>query len=150
MADPATLTLIASGAAAAGTAATAVGSYQQGQSQANIAERNAELARRSADEQAQNKLLEARVMRSRQSAAYAGAGVDLTGSALDVISQTSSQYAKDALTLRYGGDIQAQALSEQAGMFRQQGTSQLIGGAFNTAGAAGKTYESYKNWKGAK
>lgn len=112
----------------ASAAASAYGSYSQGQQQAQnykaqaaVAARNAMLQRQQArtarqqagaEEEAQRR--QAAQFLGTQRAAIGQSGIGYGGSAGQLIEDSAIQAELDALNIRYGGEQQAQGLLEQA------------------------------------
>lgn len=110
--------------------ASAFGQYQQGReqeanlkTQSKIAARNAALLRgqaslarqqAGADEEAQRR--EAKRVLGTQRAAIGQSGIGFGGTAGQLIEDSAVQAELDALNIRYGGELQASELAEQAGM----------------------------------
>lgn len=108
----------------------AFGQYQQGQEQAanlktqsRIASRNAQLLRTQAatarqqaglDEEAQRR--DARRFLGTQRAAVGQAGIGYGGSVADLLEDSAVQAELDALNIRYGGELQATDILNQANM----------------------------------
>jgi hypothetical protein len=99
--------------ALAGTAMSAVGSIEQGKTQAAILQQNANVARiqgQMTDQTDKAKQLDLseqrRKMIGSQIAKYGGAGVDPgVGTPLDVMANTYSQYERDIQYTGYSGDV---------------------------------------------
>lgn len=119
-------------------AASAVGSMQQGQSQASAANYNAAVAERDAqaaiDKAAYDEEIhreEVKSLLSKQRAAIGASGVDFKGSPLLVLLDTVEKGELDALAIRYGGQIEAERHMSSAAISRAQGsqakTSSLLG-----------------------
>lgn len=66
---------------------------------------------------------------SSQRAKYGMSGVAMTGSPLDVISETAGKGELDALAIRYGGEVAAAAANSKAAASRSQGQTALLTGA---------------------
>lgn len=162
MCEPATLTLMAAGAAAVSTAVTTVTAVQQQNYQAKVATRNAGLesiAARDAIErgkvESQNYQRQASQMQGAQRAALAANGIDTTfGSAADVRVDTALFAAEDAQTIREnsmrevrGFDISAANYRAQAQASRQAATGAAIGGAFNFGSTVLGGAAQYRNVK---
>lgn len=113
-----------------GNIASAFGQYQQGKeeaanlkTQAKIAARNASLLRgqaslarqhAGAEEEAQRR--EAKRVLGTQRAAVGQSGIGFGGTAGMLLEDSAVQAELDALNIRYGGELQASDLLEQAGM----------------------------------
>ena len=125
-----------------GTAFSAIGGIQQGKAASNaatynaqIAERNAIIARQqaAADEQRQRRMGVLRLGAAR--AAYGEAGVELEGSPLDILEQSAAQEELDALTIRYKGELRGMGAESEAALNRAQAPSLLTQG-YMKAGSA--------------
>jgi hypothetical protein len=120
MCDPTTALL------AFGVAAGVAGSIGAGVQQQQAAKANAKEATQvAAYDEAQSRDRAKRLL-GQQSALYAKAGVDMTGTPLDVTADTAAQQEIDALAIRWGGQ-------QQAAAFRAQGQQSLVEG-FGSAG----------------
>jgi len=98
----------------AGTTATAYGQYQAGQSQKKLAEYNAALAKREADIEADRFKREKVTLASRMRAGYGAAGVQMSGTPLEVMDQTAKDIESDIALTRWKGDV-------EAGLYRYKG-----------------------------
>ena len=128
--------------AVASTAASVIGSLQQGQSakaaanyNARVAENNAIAARQAAAAEAARERDRALRLTGAQRAAYAKGGVTMSGSALDVIGDTAAQAELDALTILYGGEARARAAEADAAGQRYAGR-QAQSASYAGAGSA--------------
>jgi len=98
--------------AAVGTAVSVMGQIQQGkqankisQYNAAVAQQNAEATRQSYQYQADQKRAESEKTLARQRALYGKAGVELSGTPLDLMAETASEYEMDALMLEREGKL---------------------------------------------
>lgn len=122
MADPVTIAIVASTAVSAvgaiqqGAAAAAQGKAQQQAQQYNavVKEQNARLARQQAGAREEQQRRGARQVLGQQRAALAQAGIGSGGSALDIEEQSAERAELDALTIAYGGELQAKGLLASA------------------------------------
>ncbi len=104
--------------------------------QADVNKKNAKIAQSNADQKRQEGIEESRLQRIRtlqkigsQQTAMAANGIDVsTGTALDVIEDTSAMGELDALTTRYNAETQAQAYERQANNFNNQANLDIIAG----------------------
>jgi hypothetical protein len=171
MADPASLMMVVSAAStilATGVSAIAGSNQAQAQAAASrqsaqyayaMAKRNQEIANIAAGRERSNAAYQAGLMEeqkkkllSRQIAAYSAAGVDLTGSPLEFMSQTSAEAERDILATRAAGEYsawkyetggetsllegeaaQSRYLSE-AGTYDARATAALVGGGAKVLG----------------
>ena len=126
--------------AAAGVSAYA--SYQQGQSQKRMAEYNAKIRdsqakslEQSSTASQQQAAYEAQQTRERktrllatQRVSYLKSGVEISGSALDVMNDTATELEMDALTSIYKGQISGGQYSYGADVERAGGAMSRMGG----------------------
>lgn len=108
-----------------GTGISALSSIQQGQTQSDIYEANARLAERQGEAAVEQGKEKSRILSQQrrqligtQVAMYGGAGVDITGSPLDVISDTYSNYERDIQTTGYNADVARRTSQAQADIYR--------------------------------
>lgn len=171
MCDPITITTIA------GTALTAYGQFQQGQAtkaanefQAEIYNRNAQIANQNAANERQLGLEEARKIRlqtrakiGQQKAAMAANGIDIyQGTPVDLTADTASMGELDALTSMYNSEMRAINYENKSGDFsssatmsRMSGRNAFISGGLNALGTGisglGEAYTGYRvsgRWSG--
>lgn len=164
----ATIALVASGIS---TALGMVGSIQQGmaassaaKADAAAAERNRILADqervqalRTAEIASEDQRREARRHYAAMRAQYGGSGLEIAGSPLDALADSSLEMALDSRRTDYEGKarghegaLRSLAFSEQASAARRRAGSSLVGG-FLGAGASlgeglGRTYDRYQTW----
>lgn len=120
-----------------------VSSIQQGNAaqeqynyQAQVAKKNANIAQQNADQKRQEGIEEARQQRIKtlqavgsQQAAMAANGIDISsGTALDIIEDTTATGELDALTKQYNYESQAIALEQQADNFNNQASLDTLAG----------------------
>ncbi len=108
---------------AVGTAVGVAGTLAQADSQAKAQDYNAKVSENNAIQAKQQSEFEATRVRekglrllSAQKAAYGKSGVDLTGSAGDVLLDTSFSNELDALAVEYGGNVGANRYTAEAGL----------------------------------
>ena len=144
-------TTIALVAIAAGTAVTAYGQYQQGQAQeraanyqAAVQDRNAQIAKQTAEYDAERQSSRLRRAIGSQRAAVLASGIQMEGTALDLQQDTVQQGEMDRLAILYGGEINYQNARSEAELSRMQGKAAAQAGttaAFGTVlGGFGQTY----------
>lgn len=137
-----------------GTLVSAMGAIQQGNAAAAAADYNARLAEQNATiatQQAAEKERQQRILARKQigsaRAAYGASGVTMEGSPLDVLEESAYNSELDALTLRYGGQIESMGLRNQAALERMQGKSAKTAGYMNAGSSlllgGAKAYGSY-------
>lgn len=149
MCDPLT---IAATTLAAGTAYSAYGQYQAGKYNAAVAETNAELAELSAQDAERRGTAEAaryrmniRSLQGRQRAAIGSAGIERSGSALDILTDTAAIGELDLATIRSNAAREAFGFRTQGLNYRAQGRldrfagrtgaiGTILGGASRAAG----------------
>lgn len=126
---------------AAAAATGAVSSIQQGRAaraahefNVQLAERDAETARRAAaaDEVEARRQAAKRV--GSQRAALAASGVDLTGTPLDLLAETAEDDELNALRVRFGGETQAQGFQGRAASERFSGRQAMRAGVIGAVG----------------
>jgi len=117
-----------------GTVMTAYGQYQAAQTQKKWADYNATVSRYESQIREEKMKKQKLQILSSQRAAYAGAGVQLKGTPLEVMDQTARDIERDISLARYGSEIEAERYrikgkeARRAGMWKA-GTSLLTGGA---------------------
>ncbi len=128
-------------AAAAATAVTAYGQYQQGQDakkaadyNAAIMERNRQAAEQKAQFDADAQAAKLRRLMGAQRAAAGASGYQKTGSILDLQEDTVIQGTMDQLATLYGGKLQGQNYEAQANLSRMEGTAAARAGTTAAAG----------------
>ena len=127
---------------AVATAVTAYGQYQAGKAQeaayeynAKVQEQNAKVAQDKAAYEAERQAQRIRRLNATQRAAYAASGVQLSGTALDLMEDSTTQGEMDRLAILYGGDVEAANMRSEATLSRFQGKSAAAAGtsaAFGT------------------
>jgi hypothetical protein len=107
----------------------------QGESQQALAEYNAQLAEREAEEAQEAAATEERKLRKAgvrlkaiQRARFGAIGVTPEGSPLDVMAATAAELKRDALTIRRGGQLGFQRFTAEASLQRIAGKSALLRG----------------------
>lgn len=129
--DPATMTIIATGAAVASAGVGAIGAIQQGQAAKSQASFQSAVAQQQADRARQDAAAQEETFRQQQSRALAtrranlgGAGIDPSqGSALLVDQNFAGEAELSALRIRNGGDVAATRLEENAALTRSAGSN---------------------------
>jgi hypothetical protein len=144
------LTIAAASAMVASAAVKGYSEYTAGQSEAKVADANAQLAERGAADALQRGAAEAGGARakgdavaSEQKVALAANGVDVSsGSAPNLFATTSSAAELDALTARnnaakraWGYDVEAESQRVRATMARRRSVLGPLGTALGTAGS---------------
>jgi len=124
------LPLIALAATAIGTGVSVVGSVMQGKREAEAAKAQAKLSSFQADAEIKRGDREEEIMRQeaaklvgQQRAAYAAAGVRLTGSPLLVMAQTIQDSEKDISLLQEETDARALSFKMQSRIFEDTASS---------------------------
>ena len=143
-------------ASVVGTGVTAAGAVQQGKTQGEIAQFNADTAKFQADDAAkaglvaeENQLAKTKQIRAQQEVIMGAGGLDpTTGTAAQVLDQTTKMGTLDALTLRTNAARQAWGYSTQATNSELQGASARTAGYFGAAGTllsgGARAYGLYK------
>lgn len=139
---PAWLGTAATVAGSLASVASAAGSLSQGRSQAAIHASNANVSRQTAaavqrqtEYAVQQNRAQADQLAGRQRVLIAKSGVDLDGSPLQVMEDTASQVQRDALAIRYAGDVRSAQADGQAALDGMQADSSLTAG-YMGAGAS--------------
>lgn len=141
---------------AAGAAMSAIGSIQQGESQAKAANYNAAVEEQNAKNalQVANANEEAQRRKSagdlgRMRASLAENGLSLTeGTGADLYTQSDKNAEMDALNIRYGGTVQNVNSRNQAQLFRMNASSARTAGYIGAASAFLSAGGSYALSKG--
>jgi predicted amino acid dehydrogenase len=127
----------------AGTVLSVVAQVREGKeqsealsAQANIAARNAELARMRAGIREREVKAGGRELRSTQRAIIGAAGVKATGSAARVLQETEQKTMQDVLAVRLLGEREATDLLEQSRQLRKQAKSVRRGARLGAAATA--------------
>jgi hypothetical protein len=135
---PATITLAL---VAAGTAVSAIGAIQQGQSQASaskynaaVAEQNAGAAKQQAEAAAMIQQEQAKKAMGSTVAAYGASGVSMEGTPLDVLANSASVAERDRQNIMYKGKLQAAGYQSQADLDRRSATNSLNQGYMKATG----------------
>ena len=144
--------------AAAGAAAGAVSSVQAGKREeaagkynAAVGRNNALNAQRAAQFEASRIEKRNRLILGKQRAAYLKSGVDLSGSAEDVILDSMTEGELDILAAKYEGLTASQSFESRARLAefegsqaRQAGNVAAVGSILSGASRATNTYSSYR------
>jgi len=137
--DPITLAVVGM---AVGSAFSAAGSYQSGQAAAQAARYNADLADKNAELAIQQGLEEERRSRviARKTigiarANYGASGVAMEGSAMDVLAESAAAAERDAITIKNNSYLKADALRAEARMERSRGEAASTAGTLGAIGA---------------
>lgn len=133
------------GAAAIFAAAAVVSAYgkiQEGKAQeeaaksqaqaaeynATVSTQNAQIARNNASIREEVQRRKSRSILAQQFAGTAQAGIDFSGTAADVFTQSETMAELDALNIRYEGDLQSRGLLAEATGERYQAEAALVNG----------------------
>jgi hypothetical protein len=129
MCEPTTLAIMAMASSAAGTAASAVSSMQQGKSAQNLANYNAQIAqndaiaaRQKAEFDARAQERQAKLFAGTQRASMAGTGGELLDMG-DVIDMSAEEAELENLAIRYGGEMGYRAGQQKATVARFEGAA---------------------------
>jgi hypothetical protein len=149
---------------AASAVTGAVGAIQQGNAQAaslraqadqanynrQVSLRNRDIALQQSDADQASRQLEHRRQLATIRAGYGNSGLDISGSALDVIEDTALEQQLDVAKIGYSGKLKALELTDKATLFeaesknlREASKSALTGGYIGAAGAVLKSASSY-------
>lgn len=127
----------------AGIAVSAAGSLAQGAMNKQAYTESAALASQNAEQERLRGLYEAIQYRkqgmallSTTRAAAAAGGVGLTGSALEVLTQTAAEIELDVEAIKYGAQVNANNLEHQARIDRANANRAAAGGFWNAAAGA--------------
>ena len=153
------LPLIALAATAIGTGVSVVGSVMQGKREAEAAKAQAKLSSFQADAEIKRGDREEEIMRQeaaklvgQQRAAYAAAGVRLTGSPLLVMAQTIQDSEKDISLLQEETDARALSYRMQSRIFEDTATSAKTSSYFKAGSTIltgiGSGISTWKTMKG--
>tara|TARA_Y100000389_G_C17263944_1_gene414450 strand:+ start:280 stop:771 length:492 start_codon:yes stop_codon:yes gene_type:complete len=134
---------VAIGMMIVGTAVSAYGQYQSGKAQkaaydynAQIEERNAQIARDQAAYDAKQQEKKTRQIIASQRVAYAAGGFTTAGTPLDTLRQSATEGEMDRMAILYGGDVEAQNRKSQAELQRMQGRAAKTAGTYAAVGTA--------------
>ena len=153
------LPLIALATTAIGTGISVVGSMMQGKREAEAAKAQAKLSSFQADAEIKRGDREEEIMRQeaarlvgQQRAAYAAAGVRLTGSPLLVMAQTIQDSEKDISLLQEETDARALSYRMQSSIFEDTATSAKTSSYFKAGSTIltglGSGISTWKTMKG--
>lgn len=162
MADPVTILAGAAIVGAAGSLYSGFAGAQAANANARIEEQNAQYraqdritAIRSAEIAADDKRRENRRQYAALRASYGSSGLELAGSPLDVLTDTSMEMALDEQRIDYEGQVQGRdaaigvnASKNSAAMYRSQASTSITSGFLNAGSSlmsgAGRVYEYKK------
>ncbi len=129
------------GASVLGTGLAIEGDLYQGQSNANIANYNAQIADQDSAlvqaqgaEDARRSLVNSRKMVSAGVASYGASGVS-GGSVHDVLRAGAAQGELDALTIKYNADVKSNAYANESALDRYRAQNYEKAGELNAVGA---------------
>lgn len=144
MADPITLALIGSAVlGTAGTVAETIGARNEADSEARIAENNADAAALQTGQAADTRRRQNREFLARQSALIGEANIGFGGSSQKLREQSAAEAELDALNIEYGGELDRRSFKTQASLARKRKSiigvtgflragGQLLGGGANS------------------
>jgi hypothetical protein len=136
MADPITATLIASAVlGGAGSLFSGFTAYQSGKAQKKAANQAAARAEQEGNNKARVIRGQSRRLAGAQRARFAAAGIDLSGSAVDVQYDSAIQYETDALNQIYLGNQQVADLRTQGNFAYKDGLNKFISSGFSAGGS---------------
>ncbi len=147
---------------AAGAATSAVSASQQASAEkdaqdynAQVAENNATVARDKAKYEAQRLRERNRRVIAEQRGEYLSSGLQLKGTAEDVIFDSSIQGELDVMSAEYSGKIESGAHTADAGLARKRGAAAksgvgltILGTAIGSGARMADTYSTYRYRKG--
>lgn len=122
-----TAILLGAGLQSAASLTGAIGSYQQGRFEAEVAGRNAQAARQAAALEEARFRRQSRRNLGRRRAVLGNSGVTMEGSPLEAMVDAAMESELDALLIGHGGEVAARANQHQAAISRQRGTAGLVG-----------------------
>ena len=124
----------------AGAAISAAGAMQQARAQSSASEYNAQLAERNAILARSQTEADLSVFRQQAElkqgsliAAYGASGVTSEGSPADILAMSAANAKRDENMLRYKGDLTAMGYQETAVLDRMQGRQAIEGGNYAAA-----------------
>ena len=145
------------GTMVAGTVMSAYSQIQQGRyqrqmykQQAKMGEYESQVEQQRADLDIKRMKEETRKLKSRQRISYLKSGVQLSGSALDLLAETSIKAREDERLRQHEADI-FKWRSRTKGMYLKSKGSQAryagsLGGTATLMSGASKSYGAYKKW----
>ena len=150
MADPATIAIIAT---VVSTAVSAIGAIRSGQQAAAAGEFNAQLAERNAAIARERAFSSAARLRRQQrrdiggaTAGFLASGIQLTGGPLDFLADLAAEQELEARLVEAGGLIEASGLTAQASISRFEGeaarTAGFLSGAGTILGGAAEAFSA--------
>ena len=124
----------------------AMGAMQQGKAQSNaatytaqVADRNAKIARQQADVEQEDQRRENMRQRGAIRAAYGGSGIEMAGSPLDVLEDTAMEQELDVERIGYRGTLRALGENDKANLARAEAENAKSTGAIGAIGSILKT-----------
>lgn len=124
----------------AGAVVSAVGSIAQGNAQAAAADYNAKISERNrvttleqTYTEIENQRAKNRKLQGEIRAAYGANGFEMSGTPLDVMSDTVAEQEYDIAKQKYVGRVKAQGFTEQAALSRLEGKSAKKAGYIGAA-----------------
>jgi len=146
---------IAVGITVASTAASAIGSAQEGEAKARASEYNQSIQNRqataaiaSAGETERRVRVGGKKALGGIRAAVSASGINMEGSAMDVLEESATNVEMDALTAKHEGAMKAWSYREGAALSGMEASNARTAGGFNAAssvlGGASKLYGIYK------
>ena len=140
-----------------GTAVSAYGSYEQGQTQKKVADYNAKMQRQAADDALQRGSIasaehqdKVRKMIGRQTAIGGASNLDLSGGSFQQVQDQTQQYGQlDSLRLMSNAQREAWGMNASADITEWQGnraqTAGYIGAGASLLSGASNSYFGYKS-----
>lgn len=124
----------AAGAMSAGKAQANAANYE-----AQLADRNAKIARNQAEAEQEDQRRENIRQRGAIRAAYGASGIEMAGSPLDVLSDTALEQELDVARIGYRGELKAIGEADKAEMARVSASNAKQAGAIGAISAITKT-----------
>lgn len=125
----------------AGTTMQVVGQMKQAAAMENAASfnkaaslQNAQLATQQAAEEERSYRVMARKQLGDMRANYAASGIELDGSAQDILEQSAATAEMDALRIKHGGQVKSAGYRNDAQLYGMQGQAARDQGYFSAAG----------------
>lgn len=125
---------------------SAAGAMAQGEAQANaaeyeglVADRNAKIARNQAAVEQEDQRRENLRQLGAVRAAYGASGIEMSGSPLDVLSDTALEQELDVARIGYRGELKAIGEGDKANLARAEADNARSAGAIGAVGSVLKT-----------
>lgn len=133
---------LSAAASVASAVVGAMGAMQQGKAQsqaanytAQVADRNAKVARQQAGVEQDDQRRENQRQLGAIRAAYGGSGVEMAGSPLDVLEDTAMEQELDVERIGYRGKLRALGETDKAALARAEGDNAKSAASISAAGS---------------